>query len=83
MLGKKFDTGCRKRFGNLHAFPTSEILRTKDDREITTEKEAKSKQSNEHVCICFALNHFTSLTNVVFYFYKNCIVMLKHAFART
>ena len=48
LLGKKFDTGCRKRFGNLHAFPTSEILRIKYDREITTEKEAKSKQSNEH-----------------------------------
>ena len=63
---KKFDTGCRKRFGNLHAFPTSEILRTEYDREITTEKEAKSKQSNEHFCICFALNHFTSLTSVVF-----------------
>ena len=46
LLGKKFDTGCRKRFGNLHAFPTSEILRRKYDREITTEKEAKSKQSN-------------------------------------
>ena len=42
LLGKKFDTGCRKRFGNLHAFPTSEMLRTKYDREITTEKEAKS-----------------------------------------
>ena len=66
LLGKKFDTGCRKRFGNLHAFPTSEILRTKYDREITTEKEAKSKQSNEHFCICFALNRFTSLTSDVF-----------------
>ena len=51
LLGKKFDTGYRKQFGNLHAFPTSEILRTKYDREITTEKEAKSKQSNEHFCI--------------------------------
>ena len=66
LLGKKFNTGCRKRFGNLHAFPTSGILRTKYDREITTEKEAKSKQSNEHFCICFELNHFTSLTSVVF-----------------
>ena len=47
-LGKKFDTGCRKWVGNLHVFPTSEILRTKYDKEITTEKEAKSKQSNEH-----------------------------------
>ena len=35
-------------------------------KEITTEKEAKSKQSNEHFCICFALNRFTSLTSVVF-----------------
>ena len=43
LLRKKFDTGCRKRFGNLHDFPTSEILRTKYDREITIEKEAKSK----------------------------------------
>ena len=84
LLGKKFDTGCRKRFGNLHAFPTSEILHTKYEREITTKKEAKSKQSNKHFCICFALNRFTSLTGAVFfYFYKNRIVMLKRAFART
>ena len=48
------------------ALPTSEILRTKYDREITTEKEAKSKQSNEHFCICFELNRFTSLTSAVF-----------------
>ena len=46
----------------MHAFLTSEILRTKYDREITTEKEAKGKQSNEH----FALHLFTSLTSVVF-----------------
>ena len=65
LVRQKFDTGCRKRFGNMHAFPTSEILRTKYDREITTEKEAKSKQSNEHFCISFTPNHFTSLTSVV------------------
>ena len=66
LVRQKIDTGCMKRFENLHAFPTSEILRTKYDREITTEKEAKSKQSNKHFCIGFALNRFTSLTSVVF-----------------
>ena len=54
LLGKKFDTGCRERFGNLHAFPTSEILHTKYDREITIEKEAKV--NNQTSIIAFLLH---------------------------